>query len=500
AGTPGSYSDFSPVAQFTTLSAPICPVPSGLVSSNITQNSATVSWSAVSGAVGYVLQYKTAAATTWTTLNVTTNSANLTGLLAGTTYQYKVRTVCVAEAAGTPGSYSDFSPVAQFTTLAPSTCPIPTGLASSNITYNSATVSWAAVSGAVGYTVQYKTLAATTWITISVLSNTANLTGLLANTTYQYKVRTVCVAGSLTNAGVYSDYSPASQFTTLTAPSCPMPTGLASSNITYNSATVSWAAVPGAVGYTVQYKSLAATTWITLNVTTNSAILGGLLSSTTYQYKVRTVCVAATSTNTGVFSDYSAVATFTTLAAPPPVVCPMPTGLASSNITQNSATVSWASVAGAAGYTVQYKPVSAAAWISLNVFGNSINLVGLLPGTTYEYKVKTVCTATSTNSGSSSDFSPASQFTTLPASNSNKTGINTTSDIVVYPNPADELFNLELTETTQLQLSDISGQVVYAAVKEAGTHTIEVGHLPAGIYVLTLTTANGKQTLKVLVH
>ncbi|PSJ71402.1 hypothetical protein C7N43_39510, partial [Sphingobacteriales bacterium UPWRP_1] len=433
-------------------------------------------------------------------ISVTTNSANLTGLLAGTAYQWKVRTVCAAEAAGTPGVYSAYSATAQFTTLAPASCLTPAGLASSNITYNSATVSWTAVSGAVGYTVQYKPLAATTWTTINVLTNTANLVGLLSNTTYEYKVRTVCVAASLTNAGVYSDYSPALQFTTLTAPSCPTPTGLVSSNITYNSATVSWAAVPGAVGYTVQYKPSAAIAWITLNVTTNTAILGGLLSSTAYQYKVRTVCIAATSTNTGVYSDYSAVAEFTTLAAPPPVACPMPTGLTSSNITQNSATVSWTAVAGAAGYTVQYKPVSAAAWISLNVLSNSANLAGLLPGTTYEYKVKTVCAATSTNSGSSSDFSPALQFTTLPASNSNKTGISEVSDIVVYPNPANELFNLELSETAQLQLADISGQVVYAAVKEAGLHTIEVGHLPAGIYVLTLTTANGKQTLKVVVQ
>ncbi|OWY16788.1 hypothetical protein B6N25_17165, partial [Sphingobacteriales bacterium TSM_CSS] len=351
-----------------------CPVPAGLTSSNITHNSATVSWGAVVGASGYTVQYKPLSVTTWVTLNVFANTANLNGLMASTTYEYKVRTVCTSTSSPNTTVVSDYSPASQFTTLVAPVCPVPVGLVSSNITQNSATVSWSAVSGAVGYVLQYKTAAATTWTTLNVTTNSANLTGLLAGTTYQYKVRTVCVAEAAGTPGSYSDFSPVAQFTTLSAVSCPVPVGLVSSNITQNSATVSWSAVSGAVGYVLQYKTAAATTWTTLNVTTNGANLTGLLAGTTYQYKVRTVCVAEVAGTPGSYSDFSPVAQFTTLSA---VSCPVPSGLVSSNITQNSATVSWSAVSGAVGYVLQYKTAAATTWTTLNVTTNSANLTGL---------------------------------------------------------------------------------------------------------------------------
>ncbi len=83
-----------------------CAVASGLSSSAISASGATVSWGAASGATSYNLQYKTSAATTWTTLTgLTTTSRALTGLAAATTYQYKVQTVC----ASGPAAYSTTS-------------------------------------------------------------------------------------------------------------------------------------------------------------------------------------------------------------------------------------------------------------------------------------------------------------------------------------------------------------------------------------------------------
>ncbi len=88
------------------------------------------------------------------------------------------------------------------------TCGTPTGLASSSITTTGATVSWAAVSGATSYTLQYKTAAATTWTTVSGITTTSRaLTGLVAGTTYNYQVAAVCSSGT-------SAYSTASSFTT----------------------------------------------------------------------------------------------------------------------------------------------------------------------------------------------------------------------------------------------------------------------------------------------
>jgi hypothetical protein len=86
-----------------------CPTPASLAASSLTNTSATVSWAAASGAVSYNLQYRASGASTWTTVNQTATSKSLTGLTAGTTYQYQVQTVCSS-------SSSSYSGMASFTT------------------------------------------------------------------------------------------------------------------------------------------------------------------------------------------------------------------------------------------------------------------------------------------------------------------------------------------------------------------------------------------------
>jgi hypothetical protein len=78
-----------------------CGTPSSLTATGITTTGATLGWSAVSGATSYNVQYKTNAATTWLTTTSTTNSKALTGLTAGTVYNFKVQAVC-----STTGAYS----------------------------------------------------------------------------------------------------------------------------------------------------------------------------------------------------------------------------------------------------------------------------------------------------------------------------------------------------------------------------------------------------------
>lgn len=86
-----------------------CGTPTTLTASSITTTGATLSWAAVSGASSYNVQYRVSGATAWTTTTSTTASKALTGLTAGTAYQYQVQTVCAS------GS-SAYSAVATFTT------------------------------------------------------------------------------------------------------------------------------------------------------------------------------------------------------------------------------------------------------------------------------------------------------------------------------------------------------------------------------------------------
>jgi hypothetical protein len=92
-----------------------CNVPASLTSSAVGSSTATVNWAAAIGAVSYNVQYKTAAATTWTTVTSTSTSRALTGLTASTTYNFQIASVC---ASGT----SAYSTAGSFTTTAVSTC------------------------------------------------------------------------------------------------------------------------------------------------------------------------------------------------------------------------------------------------------------------------------------------------------------------------------------------------------------------------------------------
>lgn len=90
-----TQSSYTAGSNFTTSAASTCNAPSGLSTSNITSSSVTFSWSNVSGASNYDLQYRVNGTSTWTSVNnLTSTSHNQTGLSASTTYQWQVRTDC----------------------------------------------------------------------------------------------------------------------------------------------------------------------------------------------------------------------------------------------------------------------------------------------------------------------------------------------------------------------------------------------------------------------
>jgi hypothetical protein len=83
-----------------------------------------------------------------------------------------------------------------FTIGTPSACGNPTGLNETNITKNSATVSWSAVSGASSYDVEYKPNSSSNFNSAGSTSSTSlNLSGLSASTLYDWRVRANCSGG-----------------------------------------------------------------------------------------------------------------------------------------------------------------------------------------------------------------------------------------------------------------------------------------------------------------
>jgi hypothetical protein len=71
-----------------------------LTSSGITTTNSNLSWTAVTNATSYAVEYKLNTAATWTVFNAaqTTTTASLTGLTAGTAYNWRVRATCASGA------------------------------------------------------------------------------------------------------------------------------------------------------------------------------------------------------------------------------------------------------------------------------------------------------------------------------------------------------------------------------------------------------------------
>ena len=161
----------------------VCNAPWGNAT-NISSNSATLSWGAVGSAVSYDVDYKPYTSDEWINAATATNatSVNLSGLSSWLSYDWRIRTNCSLSSS----SYRQ----AQFQTL----CGAPLGLSTTNITISSATFNWSAFSNFVNYTVEYKQLTSETWITAATGINSLSytLTGLTAGTAYDWRVLAIC--------------------------------------------------------------------------------------------------------------------------------------------------------------------------------------------------------------------------------------------------------------------------------------------------------------------
>ncbi|MBK9631469.1 MAG: fibronectin type III domain-containing protein [Saprospiraceae bacterium] len=265
-----------------------CSAPTGLNISNITSTTATAAWNAVSGATSYKFEYKKSSDPNWTQVTVTTTNHNMTGLTAATTYNTRVKAVCSS-------GESTYSTEVNFTTTGGGGCGIPTNLAISNITQTSANATWSAVSGATSYKFEYKKSSDANWTQVTKTSPSHSMTGLTAATAYNTRVKAVCASGE-------SAYSSTVNFTTTGGGGCGTPTNLAASNITTNSATLSWSPVSGATSYNFQYKLNSSQTWQQANVTTTTVNMTNLTASTTYNVRVQAVCGGTTGAFTSILS------------------------------------------------------------------------------------------------------------------------------------------------------------------------------------------------------
>jgi hypothetical protein len=99
------------------------------------------------------------------------------------------------------------------------------------------------------------------WTTLDVAETTAELTGLDPETTYEVQVQGI-------TGGEVSEWTPSVQFTTLAAPAVEVPTDLAISEITSESAVATWSGTTDT--YNIRYREVTASTdAVTVTLTTD---------------------------------------------------------------------------------------------------------------------------------------------------------------------------------------------------------------------------------------
>jgi hypothetical protein len=280
-----SCSTYSSVATFNTGGSggnTSCSQPSNLNANPLTANSVSLSWSAISGAFNYTVQYRVSTSAAWITAPTTTaTQLTLSGLLPETVYTWRVKASC-----------STYSSTAVFNTGGSggnTNCSQPSNLNAALLSASSVSLSWSAIQEAFNYTVQYRLSTSAAWTTTGPVTATQlTLTGLLAGATYQWRVQASC-----------STYSSIAIFTLSGgsggggggSTSCSAPSNTNTDFVSPTSAQVSWEPQAGALNYTVQYRLANRAAYTTLGtVTTPNAAISGLMPGSEYVWRVKANC------------------------------------------------------------------------------------------------------------------------------------------------------------------------------------------------------------------
>ena len=306
-------------------------------------------------------------------------------------------------------------------------CDAPGNLFATGITTNSATLSWAAI-GATSYTLRWKPVAGSTWTVVTGLTNNSYaLGGLSQSTAYEFQVLSICGASS-------SAYSVSYAFSTLT----PCPDAFEPNNTLATAAALVLPATTNALiasASDVDYYSFTLASNSTINL---------YLSNLAGDYDLRLLSSAGAQLAISENGSVSPESINYTNAAPGTYIihvfgfngafsntlcynlsassfasqgCDRPDGLDVDNITWNSAVASWSIAPNAVTYDLRWKPTSGVDWtVVVGLTTNSFTFNGLIPLTSYDVQVRTVCAGQQgSQGGTTSPFSPTTTFVTLEA-------------------------------------------------------------------------------------
>ncbi|HMT03228.1 MAG TPA: fibronectin type III domain-containing protein [Burkholderiales bacterium] len=276
------------------------------------------------------------------------------------------------------------------------TCSAPTVFPASNITQNSALITWNNVPNALSYTLRYRT-GTTSWTeTNNITSTSQTISPLLCNATYEWQVEAICSNGSNTTTGTSFNTSTCPNGCvniilerTLNAPTC--------ANGTITIYTSQWQedynAINNVVGGTSYISSYSLGGWITVRYgTSNGTVVGqgsspltwnATQGSGTYYVHYNTNSSCGTARNFGT----------STIAVANCITCTSPSNL-QVTAQQTTASFTWSIGTGGTSQEFWFKKTSDASYTKvtgLSSNSTTINLSDMSCNTEYTCLVVTNC-------------------------------------------------------------------------------------------------------------
>jgi predicted phage tail protein len=257
---------------------------------------------------------------------------------------------------------------------------------------------------------------------------------------------------------------------------CEDPTGVTHSNVTHNSATITWTAGGTETNWKVEWQLESTTTWYSATTTEAMYALINLIANSCYNVRVKAVC------NPGDESDWSAVDNFCT----PQIPCDAPTNVVTTNITDHTITVAWTPNGTEDSWKIFYRVAGENAAQIGPITAPTYTLTDLTDSTEYEICVLSVCQSVQSDS------------TCILATTLDAVGISTitmANNLQLYPNPTTgelRIKNYELREGDKIEIYNMLGQKQQLSTNNYPLNTIDVSHLSAGMYTLKIGGYVGK--------
>ena len=354
-------------------------------------------------------------------------------------------------------------------------CSKPSGLVATNVTYSGATINWAG--SATDYEIAYKAANEGLWSQeIAVSGTTYTYNTLMPNTEYQVRVRAICDA----TEEIISDLA-TTTFTTNDLP-CFAPSALTCDATTLSTATLHWTAGTTETEWNVHVWNSGFDTVYHAN--SNPYTVTGLTQTTTYNVAVSALCAGILE------SEYSDTIQMTTQT------CPVPGNPTASNVTTNSAVISW--TGSAQSYIIEYGQGAfgeGQGIATVEVNGTTYTINGLNPETQYSALVRAKC-----DNVNLSGWSNRAVFTTETEGIDAVDGLN----VNIYPNPTSGNTTITLSGVNgmvNIAIVDLNGRTVRSETMSCEgdcAHQLEVSNLASGAYFVRIS-GDGVNSVKKLV-